>query len=312
MVIRRKHWTEKEIEFLKSNYGSLTSKEIGNKLKRQPKQIVKKAMSFGLKGRKDLWNSSEDDILREHFEWAPKNRLLMLLPNRTWSAITQRGWKTLGIFRKTQDKYDINYRFFEKWTPESAYVYGFILADGYLKYNHGKRNETSLQFELADKDSDILNSIKKVMNYEGPIRQSRRNTVKLDISNKKIARDLIGMGLDVHDKTHNATWPDRLPKHLTNHVIRGLFDGDGSIGEWGIQFLGTDNIIKNIHSCLSKILDLSTNTPHNRSEYGGANIWCVRYGGIKRNIIASWLYSNSTIRCKRKFDKYQELLSISK
>lgn len=87
--------------------------------------------------------------------------------------------------RESQDRYKIDYNFFENWTQETAYIYGFILADGYLKYESGINNENSLQFELADFDVDILFKIKECLKFEGEIKYSKRNTAKLSINNKK-------------------------------------------------------------------------------------------------------------------------------
>jgi len=51
-----------------------------------------------VKIRKDAWKSEEDEILRNLYQYASKNTIMSLLPNRTWGAIRRRA-KQLGLFR---------------------------------------------------------------------------------------------------------------------------------------------------------------------------------------------------------------------
>ena len=63
-------------------------------------------------------------------------------------------------------KYKINRDFFKAWTPEMAYVLGFIAADGSLEdasYLRGK------YLRICSSDINILEKIKAVMNSEHKI-----------------------------------------------------------------------------------------------------------------------------------------------
>lgn len=305
-----KQWTNQEISYLRDNYRSLTTEELSNILGRDIKYVIKKANRLGLL-RRNIWTKEEDAIILEHFEYAPQNMLLSLIPNRTWSGITQRGLLTHKLYRKTQDRYNINYKFFSRWSPESAYVYGFILADGYLRYKQGSNRETSLQFELADYDNDILEQIKTVMNYQGSIKYSKRNTARLSINNTKIAEDLIELGIPTKDKTHNASWPASVPDKLKYHLLRGLLDGDGSVLDMGsrlaFQLLGTKQLLEKV---VSEIGNIPMNI-HHRKVYGnnnGADVYVIRTSGKNAKTLFERIYKNSTIRGRRKYERYQEIL----
>lgn len=309
--VTKRNWTEDEINYLKENYSSLTFKQIAEKLNRQEKQVGKKALSLGLKRREytNQWSKDEDIIIKEHFQYAPKNKIMKLLPNRTWSAITQRGWLTFNLHRETQDRYDIDYKFFETWTPESAYIFGFIASDGYLKIDNGDNNENSLQFELADYDRDILDKIKASLKYEGPIGISKRNTVKLTINSRKICMDLVNLGIPAKNKTFDIKWPETLPRELESHFVRGLFDGDGSIYLKNnlptIQFLGTENLVEAIKNSIP-VKVIASVYDRNRQN---CNVFSLQITRSAMDIF-EWLYKDATIYLERKYKKYQQFVDL--
>lgn len=300
----RKYWTSKDVDYLKREYGRSDIKKLANIFGVSYAALVNKAHKLGLNSKAasgELWTKEEDDLLKQHFEYAPKHLLEEKFPNRSWCAILQRGIKTLELNRICQDKYKVNYRFFEKWTPESAYVFGFIAADGYIHY--GDKNY--LQIEVAAYDRDILEKIKQVMQFEGPILESNRNTVRLQINNKKIISDLIAKGIPAVNKTTELVYPKTLPNELSRHFIRGYCDGDGSIYDHGrhgrLQLLGTKALLAEIKH-ITKV--------NNKVGYrgnSGANIYVLAVGGKKGQDIMHWLYEDATIYLDRKYKKYFEL-----
>ena len=47
------------------------------------------------------WSKDEDDILLNHYESSPKDKILSLLPLRTWNAIQLRGKRIHGLNRES-------------------------------------------------------------------------------------------------------------------------------------------------------------------------------------------------------------------
>ncbi len=306
----RKRWSTEDEQYLIDNYGQLTIQCIANEFNVSYQAIVDKCRKIGLNKKMlsgEYWHPDEDKVLEDHFTWAPKNHLMQLLPNRTWSAIYQRGSKTLGHSRETQDKYNINYRFFENFTQESAYILGFIAADGHLKIDHGERHETKLQFELASYDRDILEKIKDTISFEGPIALSNRDTVKLQINNRKVCLDLEIIGIPRNNKTQDVGWPQTLPDSLAHHFTRGLFDGDGSIyqdnGAYVIQLLGNEHML----DTLKEKLPIQSIRKVRKRSY--ANIWDLKFSHKMAVQIIHWLYQDATIYLDRKYQKAIELLN---
>lgn len=312
----RKIWSIDEMNFIKNNLSKMTIAEMAEHFNVPYAKMADKIHKMGLNRKKasgELWSEEEDTLIKQHFEYAPKNYLINLLNNRTWNAIYLRGSKTFEIERKSTDRYSVDYNFFEKWNSESAYVFGFIAADGYVFYERGStKAATGLQFEIADYDIDILEKIKKVMNFEGPISKSNRNTVKLQINNKKIVSDLIDKGMPSTNKTFDLDFPKTLPKEFYKDFVRGLFDGDGSIylekERVSFQILGTNKVLTSIKSILP--VDTDNNSIYDRSK-NGCNVCCLKISNKKSKEIYDWLYKDATIYLDRKFYKYNELLKIT-
>lgn len=309
----RRIWTESDIDFLKKNLASMSLCELANKFNVTKNSIAHKISNLGLSKKAavgEYWSPEDDILLAKHFEYAPKNMLLRLFPSRTWPAITQRGYKTLKMQRKTKDQYYIQYDALSQWNESTAYIVGFVMADGYIKYHHGVRKENSLQFEQAAYDKDILLKMAKYLSFEGPIRLSKRSTAKLNISNVKIIEDLIDKGVPQRDKTFTANFPPKLPPKMIKHFIRGLYDGDGSIyndcGTVAFQLLGTEKLLEQIKDKLPRFFE--NISLYDRSK-NGANIFCLKVKGKKAKDLLDWMYKDSSIYLQRKYDKYCQIVN---
>ena len=239
------------------------------------------------------------------------NYIEKLFPNRSWNSILQRGIKTLNLNRISQDRYYINYNFFEEWNEQTAYMIGFIMADGYIKYERGERKDSSLQFELADYDRDILDKFVEVLEYEGSTKTSNRKTVKLSINNKKIVKDLMDKDIPSKNKTFNSCIPKDMPDDLFRHFLRGLFDGDGSIctnnnKSLVFSLLGSEQLMKECQIKISKLSPIDvTNLKIQDRNPQGCNVFCLRFGRKETLSFYDWLYKDATIYLDRKYKKYK-------
>lgn len=304
----RKYWTKQEEQFIRDNIAIKTVDDFSKYFEIPKEKIADKIHKMGLnskKARNIIWSEAEDDLLKIHFEYAPKNFILKLFPNRSWCAILQRGIKTLGLKRISQDHVYIDYNFFEKWTSLSAYIYGFIMADGHIHYG----DQNYLQLEVALKDKDILYKIKEAMSFDGNV--SINKTARLQINNKKIIKDLIDKEMPTVDKSHNSIFPSTLPENLYRDFCRGVIDGDGwssiSSNSYSIGLCGNYQLI-------SKVKEVFPEDCSNNNIRKDKNSYCWRFNikGSKAIKIAQWLYSDSEIYLTRKYDNFcQALLKFS-
>lgn len=116
--------------------------------------------------------------------------------------------------------YTINEAFFRNWTPEMAYVLGFIITDGCVHHN---------TLAISQKEPYILERIRAVLESDFPIRH-RINThggdiYTLVISRKSIVADLADLG--VRPRKSLTVGLPAVPSEYMPHFIRGVLDGDG-------------------------------------------------------------------------------------
>lgn len=209
-------------------------------------------------------------------------------------------------------------------TEEKAYWLGFLYADG---YNHEDRNCISLR--LQEEDIESLESFKKFLKTDKEIKIYKRSTrikriphnyCELCINSPKLSKRLAELGC-FQKKTYTLEFPTFLREDLIRHFIRGVFDGDGCISvterkdrrvrgsSMNIQFTiaGRPEFISVCQDWLCKSTGLKKTKLNTIKNNFAAS---VHYGG-KGNItkIFKYLYEDSTIYMKRKYKKFQMIVS---
>lgn len=104
-----KHWTEKEIAFLRDSYGRLSENEIAAELCRPLGGIGKKAEQLGLAGKKPRWTNDDIRFLLDNYATETIEAIAMHL-KRTPTAIIKKAkelYPPLGLkFQFEQDEKD--------------------------------------------------------------------------------------------------------------------------------------------------------------------------------------------------------------
>lgn len=140
-----------------------------------------------------------------------------------------------GIEKEYEPKYKVNENYFSVWSPQMAYWYGFLVADGGIVPNSKHR----MRLRLSSKYEYMLERFKKDISFTGPI---LRNTTKassnsdkrylfsdLTVNNKKFVNSLKEKGI-VERKTYlNVKYIEYVPIEFRPYFLIGLFDGDGHI-----------------------------------------------------------------------------------
>lgn len=126
-------------------------------------------------------------------------------------------------------KYAVNERFFEEWSPEMAYVLGYIYADGSLVYDPTSRGSYVC---ITSTDPDILVAIKSVLRSGHTIRKetppgNRKVRFALRIGNVALYNSLLRHGL-YQNKSLTIGFP-KIPSGYLFDFVRGYFDGDGCV-----------------------------------------------------------------------------------
>ena len=120
-----------------------------------------------------------------------------------------------------QNYFDINERFFSKWSPKMAYVLGLIATDGCIS----KSGTISLRIN----DKDLLEKVRVAMDSSHAIKNyaQQEGLYTFNFAREKMVADLGGLGI-LPKKSLNISFPD-VPDAFLSDFIRGVFDGDGSV-----------------------------------------------------------------------------------
>jgi hypothetical protein len=175
---------------------------------------------------------------------------------------------------------------------------------------------------LQQDDSEILEKIKNILKYTGPLVQKPpknlrcKPSIELCIDRQKFAQDLIKLGC-IPNKSMKLVFPteQQVPKNLVRHFVRGYFDGDGSTNR-GVMIVGTlmfcNKLIEVLPCKITNVYQRYTDRLPLDSSH-------QLFIGLSSEILKfyHWLYDDSTIwltRKRNKFDlvKYVKIIESSK
>lgn len=147
---------------------------------------------------------------------------------------------------------------------ENAYFLGLLIADGNVfKDNTGRQASISITLDL--KDEYILQKFKEVLQADTSVGYDGRGCGQIAVRSNIMAEDLAKYGV-IPRKSYHTYLPE-IPNQYMWHVLRGIFDGDGSIlakpspNNDGhnrflhcISFCGTHKLMEDISNYLYKNL----------------------------------------------------------
>lgn len=206
--------------------------------------------------------------------------------------------------------------FFQEINEEAkAYLLGLLISDGNVfKDNTGRQASISITLDL--KDEYMLEKFKEVLQANTSIGHDGRGCGQIAVRSNIMAEDLAKYGV-VPRKSYNTYLP-LISKEMMPHLIRGIFDGDGSIMAkpnssndghnrflHSISFCGTHQLMEDISNYILENLGIKTAVydykDRNLSELKIQNIDNIAKFGY-------WIYRNSTIFLNRKKDIFNDFL----
>lgn len=224
--------------------------------------------------------------------------------------------------------YTLNENFFESpdtWTEKQAYVLGWILSDGHIT-----KSSSAVTIRLQEKDKKILEIIKEILEYSGPLHFMRRmevnslitgnfqNRWSLVVGRKTFKEHLTNLGFG-NDKTNSLQFPEFLKKQILPHFLRGYYDGDGTVSythvgehlKFSVNLIGLDNFLTKTKS----ILDANINqySKIENGTYQNKNIKNLRMAGLLSALkFYNFVYKDANFVLKRKFRKFLHLINFCK
>lgn len=125
------------------------------------------------------------------------------------------------IKREKNLSYQIYDDYFKTVNKNSAWILGFILADGNIQ-----KDRNCLDINIHSKDREIVDFIKSELKTSSTVKNRSKNQVRLTVYSKEIKDDLAKFGI-IPAKTGKEIFPKLIPHQYKWDFIRGVFDGDG-------------------------------------------------------------------------------------
>lgn len=299
------YWKEDEISVLKKNFFNKSYKELSFIIDRSEGSVRGKSERLGLKKKENkIWTEKEENFILKNYGIVPPIRIASYL-NRSVSSISLKAFY-LGVTNKYDYKYvtpSYNENFFNVWSKELVWLVGIVLSDGHV--SNSKLKSRYIQIKMCDKD--VIYKIKEIIRYNKETYEyNPKNGCKISytitVGGRHIWNFFTNLGMD-SNKSHNAIFPDSVPKRFVSHLIRGVFDGDGSItinkGKYlSCRICGTEKLINSIN----KHINLYSTIHSNREKTN----FIVQYTGKNALSFLDFIYKDSeeSNRMDRKYNKY--------
>jgi len=140
-----------------------------------------------------------------------------------------------------------NRQFFDKWSPDMAYVLGVVFADGCVT---GK----GLRLQFGKKDREILDNISMLLNYPNlptEIDSHGFPSWYIIFYGIHMVERLFELGIPLQKKAKIIHFPV-VPDKYQRHFIRGFFDGDGCATHKQVKFASSSpEFLEGIHQVIT-------------------------------------------------------------
>ena len=201
---------------------------------------------------------------------------------------------------------DLNEHYFDQIdNEEKAYFLGLIITDGCVYQAKGR--QPILALCMQECDSYILEKFKNEIRSCKKLTPDNRGCLGLQIISYGIVDGLRQYGMHER-KSLNCWFPDNIPIHLYPHLIRGIFDGDGSASYYARQ--GRRSHTKAIRFCSGTRQFLVDLVDFLYFEYGitrasiyqeKENLWSIRYASNDSMLkLINCMYGDAHIYLYRK------------
>jgi hypothetical protein len=276
-------WTTEECKLLRELYPNTKDKDLVPIFKRSTMCILKKARRIGLAG-KDTKHKAKVTA-----EWIANNAEKCIRPR----------------------KYLVNERYFQSVdTPEKAYWYGFLWADGNVQTGSTKRSYQRVRLYLHEKDKYAVEEFVKAIQGTMLVEPQNGYGIKnhnfgCAINSHKMVADLVKLNI-IPDKCHKQEIPI-ISDELFPHFFLGLFDGDGTVFVKGNQHTIGISCTRATGDWLIDMIDKHVGVNSNHYKGGGeyARNWSVN-GFFQTKDLAEWMYADAGFFLKRKYEYFAE------
>lgn len=190
-------------------------------------------------------------------------------------------------------------------TEEKAYFLGLLITDGCVHNTKGKQSLVSLT--LKEQDEYLINKFKECIKSNKIVTHDGRGCAELNILSNTMVSSLKRYGV-CENKSLHTVFPSKIPLDMCHHLLRGIFDGDGSISFYArpdrkahtkaIRLCqGNEEFLIDIVDFLYKNCDIEKVNTYQEKD----SLWSIAYRKNDSMIkLYNYLYQDATIFMERK------------
>lgn len=196
-----------------------------------------------------------------------------------------------------------------------SYLIGLLQTDGNLYET--TRNRGRISLEIGIKDQDIIKKITKIIPVNYSIKERTRQTnkgyihlISLRIHDLSFRNLVKKWGVPAGKKSLIIKPPLHISQLSIKDYIRGLFDGDGSLGytKIGFPYIGfvtqSDEIKNFILDYVSKMVNKPKKQNNRNKRDNIYNLYFSKEDAVK---FCEEIYPNRCLSLNRKYEKAQEI-----
>lgn len=219
--------------------------------------------------------------------------------------------KELGC-KFSHDYSNVNVEFFLSDTPELAYVAGLIATDGHM-HSTGSGN----RFSLGMTDKDVIEWVAGKIGVSNKIDIRTSGNIplyRISFSNHKVREVLVNKFKIIPKKSLTLQFP-KLAEHLYSHFIRGVFDGDGSVGYDKRNILSVSissaslDFINGIKGVIDNKIGYDVNILTTKTGKGNPYYRYSFFGIDKVKTFYDWIYGNGVFGSKRRKEQLENAMT---
>ena len=190
--------------------------------------------------------------------------------------------------------------------PEYSYMFGFLQTDGSLSWGKGLKGHVAI--EIQRRDESILDEFRRMTPYPSTITRRTRDTnfkngyesSKWSMHSLEGRLKLIKLGLIAGRKSDRIAPPS--VKHSAPDYVRGLIDGDGSVGftAKGYAFVSFVTASEFLHDYVSDFVFEAIGCRHRASRNARDGVFNLMYVNEPAVDLARVLYGARGIALERK------------
>jgi len=249
-------------------------------------------------------------FIKSHFDMISQREIARRL---NIGRTTVNTWaKEIGLRFK---KHTVNENFFDEFNENSAYILGFIFADGNVAWNPQK-GYYSMTITASEKDKDHLEKIRKLLQSTKPLLYSpKTKSYRLIVNSKILCKKLMELGV-IPRKTLVVEFP-QIPEEHLKHFLRGVIDGDGNVRYLNrnvspyFEITVSSGSLKFCQGFVKSVKSMIGVEANIRKVKGNTHI--IQYSCSRGKKLAKYIYSDADIFLERKYLPYKNnILEVQK